>query len=117
MYRPFRAAWALLAIGAATAGGVATRGPGFTGITFIGRDYLERAGFTVVTAASGDDALRVAHQQRPDLVVLDLGLPVIDGLDVARALRRDGEVPIIMLTARADESDRVAGLELGADDY
>src|SRR5439155_3382812 len=73
--------------------------------------------FTVITAASGDDALRVAHQQRPDLVVLDLSLPVIDGLDVARALRRDGEVPIIMLTARADESDRVAGLELGADDY
>ena len=86
-------------------------------IVRIVRDYLERAGFTVVTAASGDEALRVAHQQRPDLVVLDLGLPVIDGLDVARALRRDGEVPIIMLTARADESDRVAGLELGADDY
>ena len=86
-------------------------------IVRIVRDYLERAGFTVVTAASGDEALRVAHQQRPDLVVLDLGLPVIDGLDVARALRRDSEVPIIMLTARADESDRVAGLELGADDY
>jgi DNA-binding response OmpR family regulator len=81
------------------------------------RDYLERAGFAVVTAAGGDEALRIAHRNRPDIVVLDLGLPGIDGLDVARELRRGGEMPIIMLTARTEEADRVAGLELGADDY
>ena len=81
------------------------------------RDHLERAGFDVVTASDGTAALAAARRRRPDLVVLDLGLPGIDGLDVARALRRDGEVPIIMVTARTDEIDRVAGLELGADDY
>jgi DNA-binding response OmpR family regulator len=81
------------------------------------RDYLERAGFAVATAGDGDEALRLAHRDRPDIVVLDLGLPGIDGLDVARELRRGGEVPIIMLTARTEEADRVAGLELGADDY
>src|SRR5258706_1292331 len=81
------------------------------------RDYLERAGFAVSTAADGEAALRSAQRDRPDIVVLDLGLPGLDGLDVARALRRDGEVPIIMLTARTEEADRVAGLELGADDY
>ena len=81
------------------------------------RDYLEHNGFKVVTAADGDTALRSTRTGRPDLVVLDLGLPGLDGLDVARALRRDGEVPIIMLTARADELDKLVGLELGADDY
>jgi DNA-binding response OmpR family regulator len=81
------------------------------------RDYLERAGFAVSTAGDGESALRAAHRDRPDIVVLDLGLPGLDGLDVARELRRDGEVPIIMLTARTEEADRVAGLELGADDY
>ena len=81
------------------------------------RDYLEHGGFTVLTASDGHAALRSARTGRPDLVVLDLGLPGVDGLDVARALRRDGEVPIIMLTARADESDKLVGLELGADDY
>jgi two-component system, OmpR family, alkaline phosphatase synthesis response regulator PhoP len=81
------------------------------------RDYLERAGFDVVTSGDGEAALRTARQARPDLVILDLTLPRLDGLDVARSLRRDGNVPIIMLTARTDESDRVAGLELGADDY
>ena len=81
------------------------------------RDYLERAGFAVATAAAGDEALRTARRVRPDLVVLDLGLPGLDGLDVARQLRGEGAVPIIMLTARTDEADRVAGLELGADDY
>ncbi|HAW10234.1 MAG: response regulator transcription factor [Candidatus Dormibacteria bacterium] len=81
------------------------------------RDYLERAGFRVLTAGDGEQALQVARSSHPDLVILDLTLPRLDGLDVARALRRDGDVPIIMLTARTEESDRVAGLELGADDY
>jgi two-component system alkaline phosphatase synthesis response regulator PhoP len=81
------------------------------------RDYLERAGFAVTVASDGDGALRAARQRRPDIVILDLGLPGLDGLDVARTLRRDAEVPIIMLTARTEEVDRVAGLELGADDY
>jgi DNA-binding response OmpR family regulator len=81
------------------------------------RDYLENAGFDVIAAADGTEALRAAHQHRPDLVILDLNLPSVDGLDVARALRRDDEMPIIMLTARTHEVDRVAGLELGADDY
>ncbi len=81
------------------------------------RDYLEHGGFTVLTAADGQAALRTARTGRPDLIVLDLGLPGLDGLDVARALRREGEVPIIMLTARTDESDKLVGLELGADDY
>jgi two-component system, OmpR family, alkaline phosphatase synthesis response regulator PhoP len=81
------------------------------------RDYLEHAGFTVLVASDGKAALRSARTARPDLVILDLGLPGLDGLDVARALRRDGEVPIIMLTARTDETDKLVGLELGADDY
>jgi DNA-binding response OmpR family regulator len=81
------------------------------------RDYLEHGGFTVLTASDGPAALRSARTGRPDLVVLDLGLPGLDGLDVARSLRRDGEVPIIMLTARTEESDKLVGLELGADDY
>ena len=81
------------------------------------RDYLEHGGFKVVTAADGSSALRLAATVRPDLIVLDLGLPGVDGLDVTRSLRRNGEVPIIMLTARTDESDKLVGLELGADDY
>ena len=81
------------------------------------RDYLEHGGFTVLVASDGQAALRSARTGRPDLVVLDLSLPGMDGLDVARSLRRDGEVPIIMLTARTDESDKLVGLELGADDY
>jgi two-component system, OmpR family, alkaline phosphatase synthesis response regulator PhoP len=86
-------------------------------IAQIAGDYLRHAGFGVITAANGADALTVARTRRPDLIVLDLGLPRMDGLDVARALRRDGDVPIIMLTARIEESDRLTGLELGADDY
>ena len=86
-------------------------------IVRLARDYLERAGFSVSTAADGPDALRQARERKPDLVILDLGLPGIDGLDVARALRRDSSVPIIMLTARTEESDKLVGLELGADDY
>jgi two-component system, OmpR family, alkaline phosphatase synthesis response regulator PhoP len=83
------------------------------------RDYLEHGGFTVLTASDGPAALRTARTGRPDLVVLDLGLPGLDGLDVARSLRREGggQVPIIMLTARTEESDKLVGLELGADDY
>src|ERR1700736_1081662 len=81
------------------------------------RDYLEHGGFTVLTAADGSSALRIAATQHPDLLILDLGLPGIDGLDVTRTLRRNGTVPIIMLTARTDESDKLVGLELGADDY
>jgi DNA-binding response OmpR family regulator len=81
------------------------------------RDYLERAGFDVLAAQDGEQALQIARRSHPDLVILDLGLPGLDGLDVARTLRRDGDTPIIMLTARAEEADRVAGLELGADDY
>ena len=81
------------------------------------QDHLEHAGFAVLTAGEGRAALRLAVAERPDLVVLDLGLPGLDGLDVARTLRRDNAVPIIMLTARGDESDKLVGLELGADDY
>jgi DNA-binding response OmpR family regulator len=80
-------------------------------------DYLADAGYRVSVARTGADALRQVRSIIPDLVVLDLGLPGIDGLDVAREIRRTSTVPIIMLTARADEADRVAGLELGADDY
>ena len=86
-------------------------------IVEIVRDYLADAGYRVSTARSGDDALRQLRSVTPDLVVLDLGLPDIDGLDVARTVRQASAVPIIMLTARTDEADRVAGLELGADDY
>ena len=86
-------------------------------IAEIARDYLHHAGYAVLTAGDGPAALSTVRARRPDLVVLDLGLPTLDGLDVARALRREGNVPIIMLTARSEESDRLAGLELGADDY
>ena len=81
------------------------------------RDYLEVAGYEVVVTGDGGAALASARASRPDLVVLDLGLPGIDGLDVARELRRSTNVPIVMLTARGEETDRVVGLEIGADDY
>jgi two-component system alkaline phosphatase synthesis response regulator PhoP len=81
------------------------------------RDYLEKGNFRVLTAADGVNALAVARHDRPDLIVLDLNLPEMDGLDVCRALRRESDVPIIMLTARVEETDRLIGLELGADDY
>jgi len=81
------------------------------------RAYLERAGFAVVTAAEGREALAVFRHERPNLVVLDLNLPGMDGLDVCREMRRASDVPIIMLTARIEETDRLIGLELGADDY
>ncbi len=81
------------------------------------RDYLEHAGFGVLVAGDGESALSSARGSKPDLVVLDLGLPGRDGLDVTREIRRTSNVPIVMLTARGDEADRVVGLELGADDY
>ncbi len=81
------------------------------------RTYLENSGFQVVAAYDGQEALIVFRHEQPDLVVLDLMLPKIDGLDVARSIRRSSDTPIIMLTARADETDRLIGLQLGADDY
>jgi DNA-binding response OmpR family regulator len=81
------------------------------------RDYLERAGFGVLTAPEGKSALSLARTEKPDLVVLDLGLPGLDGLDVTRELRKVSNVPVIMLTARSEEVDKLIGLELGADDY
>ena len=87
------------------------------GITRLVRDYLERAGFGVLVAGDGETALQTTRAAKPDLVVLDLGLPGRDGLDVTRELRRGSDVPIIVVTARGEESDRIVGLELGADDY
>ena len=81
------------------------------------RSYLEAAGYTVVTASRGDQGLALWEKQHPDLVLLDLNLPGMDGLDVARSIRRKDETPIIMVTARVEETDRLIGLELGADDY
>ncbi|NOX62330.1 MAG: response regulator transcription factor [Chloroflexi bacterium] len=81
------------------------------------RTYLEGAGFEVVVAYDGEEALHVFRSERPDLVVLDLMLPKMNGLDVARAMHRISNTPIIMLTAKAEETDRLVGLELGADDY
>jgi two-component system alkaline phosphatase synthesis response regulator PhoP len=86
-------------------------------IVSLARDYLVQAGFRVLSAGDGNTALAIARRERPDLVVLDLNLPKLDGLDVCRALRRESDVPIIMLTARVEETDRLIGLELGADDY
>jgi DNA-binding response OmpR family regulator len=80
-------------------------------------DFLTAAGFRTSAARSGDEALMRVRTEAPDLVILDLGLPGLDGLDVTRAIRRTGDLPIIMLTARDDESDKLIGLELGADDY
>src|SRR5688572_8372270 len=86
-------------------------------IVQLARGYLEREGFAVLAAGDGKGALAAARTSRPDLVALDLGLPELDGLDVTRALRRESDVPIVMLTGRGDESDKLVGLELGADDY
>jgi DNA-binding response OmpR family regulator len=81
------------------------------------RSYLERAGFTVLSTGSGAQAITMAAEGAPDLVVLDLGLPDVPGETVARELRTASAVPILMLTARSTEEDRIRGLELGADDY
>jgi DNA-binding response OmpR family regulator len=82
----------------------------------VGR-YLVREGYTVRTAADGETALRLAREEPPDLVVLDLMLPKIDGLEVCRRLRAESAIPIIMLTAKGEETDKIVGLTLGADDY
>ena len=79
--------------------------------------YLDRAGFRHRSAFDGNDALRLVHEQRPDLLVLDIMMPGLDGLSVCREIRRTDDVPIILLTARGEEVDRILGLELGADDY
>jgi DNA-binding response OmpR family regulator len=86
-------------------------------IARVVRDYLEHAGFDVIVVGDGEAAIASARAARPDLVILDLGLPGMDGMDVARELRRNNETPIVMLTARGEETDRIVGLELGADDY
>ena len=86
-------------------------------IVQIARDYLEHANYAVLTAGDGSAALDLIARRRPDLIVLDLGLPGVDGLEVTRRIRQAGDLPIIMLTARDDETDRLIGLELGADDY
>jgi DNA-binding response OmpR family regulator len=80
-------------------------------------DYMQAAGFTTETAGNGPDAVARAVATAPNVVILDIGLPGLDGLDVTRELRRTTDVPIIMLTARDDETDKLIGLELGADDY
>jgi DNA-binding response OmpR family regulator len=81
------------------------------------RSYLERAGFTVLSTESGAEAITLATSASPDLVVLDLRLPDVPGETVARELRAAGSTPILMLTAKSAEEDRIRGLELGADDY
>ena len=86
-------------------------------IAEIASDYLRLAGFDVIVAGDGVRALEMVRGRRPDLIILDLGLPGMDGTDVARAIRRDSDLPIIMLTARVQEDDRLSGLEIGADDY
>jgi DNA-binding response OmpR family regulator len=86
-------------------------------IVRLARDYLEKHGFRVTTAADGETALAAARRDRPDLIVLDLMLPKMDGREVCQILRRESNVPIIMLTALAEEVDQITGLEIGADDY
>jgi DNA-binding response OmpR family regulator len=86
-------------------------------ITQLARDYLEHAGFAVLTSGDGQSAVQVARTRKPDLVILDLGLPRLDGLDVLRSIRASGGTPVIVVTARDTELDKLLGLELGADDY
>ena len=86
-------------------------------IVEICRDYLKAAGYETVAASNGLQGVSLSRREKPDLIVLDLMLPEMDGLDVCREIRRESNVPIIMLTARVDETDKLIGLELGADDY
>jgi len=81
------------------------------------RLYLEREGYIVQTAQDGEDALRIIREKTPNLIVLDIMLPKVDGFEVCRRVRAESDVPIIMLTARDDDIDKIVGLELGADDY
>ena len=81
------------------------------------RDFLEAQGYAVVTACDGKEALAAARASAPDLVLLDVMMPWMDGFEVVREIRRDGQTPVILLTARADEADKITGLGLGADDY
>ncbi len=86
-------------------------------IVKVVKAYLEKAGFAVVSAADGSAALAVFQHEKPDLVILDLNLPGLDGMEVCRTIRRASDVPVMMLTARVEETDKLIGLELGADDY
>jgi DNA-binding response OmpR family regulator len=86
-------------------------------IVKLARDYFEKEGYQVLSAHDGLTALAMARREKPDLLVLDVMMPGMDGWDVVRALRRETDIPIILLTARSEESDQVVGLELGADDY
>ena len=86
-------------------------------IVEICRDYLKAAGYETVTAINGAQGISLARREKPDLIVLDLMMPEMDGLDVCREIRKESNVPIIMLTARVEETDKLIGLELGADDY
>lgn len=86
-------------------------------ITKLARDYLEQASYRVIESADGREALSIFRHEQPALIVLDLNLPGLDGLDLCRTIRRESDVPIIMLTARVEETDQLIGLELGADDY
>jgi two-component system alkaline phosphatase synthesis response regulator PhoP len=86
-------------------------------IRTVARAYLEQAGFRVLLTDNGPEGVDLARRERPDLVILDLNLPGMDGMEVAARLRQESDVFIIMLTARSEESDRVAGLRIGADDY
>lgn len=81
------------------------------------RVYLEKAGFQVITASDGTSALTTFQREKPDFMILDLNLPGMDGLEICKAVRRDSNIPILMLTARVEEADKLIGLELGADDY
>lgn len=86
-------------------------------IVKVVKAYLEKAGYRVVTAGDGKAAISVFQRERPDFLILDLNLPGMDGLDVCREIRRESNIPVLMLTARVEETDRLIGLELGADDY
>lgn len=86
-------------------------------IVRLARDFLEKNGFRVTTASDGQAAIATARREKPDLIILDLMLPQLDGREVCKILRRESDVPIIMLTALAEEIDQVTGLEIGADDY
>ena len=87
------------------------------GIARVVRLYLEQDGHRVATAGDGVAGLKLARDSSPDLIVLDLMLPRLDGMEICRALRQESDVPIVMVTARVAEADRLAGLDLGADDY